>query len=145
MQELATTKTTFKKIESEWFNYYRTLQEIKLLEEAILYPYDESDDDPTVVAGKNSVRNTTDPTADKVIRLTKHKQLNYLREITSAIETVYNALPKDRKRLVHERYWCKDNNKDWEYVANQCYVSKRQALRWRDEMVQATVEVLGWR
>jgi RinA family phage transcriptional activator len=144
LQELATTKTTFKKIESEWFNYYRTLQEIKLLEEAILYPYDESDDDPTVVAGKNSVRNTTDPTADKVIRLTKHKQLNYLREVTSAIETVYNQLPADRKRLVHIRYWSK-RKLVWDKVAEECFVSRRQAINWRDEIIQATVEVLGWR
>lgn len=145
MQELKTTKSTFKKVESEWFNYHQTVKEVKMLEDAILYPYDDSNNDPTVVAGKNSVRNTTDPTADKVIRLTKHKQLNYLREITSAIETVYNSLPDDRKKLVHERYWCRDTDKNWLYIADKCFVSKRQALRWRDEMVQATVEVLGWR
>lgn len=79
------------------------------------------------------------------IRLTRHKQLNYLREITSAIETVYNELTSDRKRLVHVRYWNNRDRKNWDCIADLCNVSKRQAQRWRDEIAQATIEVLGWR
>ena len=144
MQELQITKTTFKKVESEWYNYHKTLKEIKLLEDAILYPYDDDPDDPTVVKGANSVRIPGNPTERTVTRLTTHKRLNYLREITSAIETVYNELPDDYKKLIHSRYWSQ-RKKTWDIIADDCKVVKRTAQRWRNEIIIATVEVLGWR
>lgn len=144
LQDIKITKPTFKKCESEWFNYYKTIKEIKLLEDAILHPFVEEPDDPTVVKGANSVRDIGDPTGNSAARLTRHKQLNYLREIASAIETVYNELPKDHQRLIHTRYWSK-TRLNWNEIAERCYVSKRQAMRWRDSIIIATVEVLGWR
>lgn len=144
MQDIQITKPTFKKCESEWFNYYKTLKEIRLLEDAILHPYEEEPDDPTIVKGATSVRNIGDPTGSTAIRLTRHKQLNYLREIASAIETVYNELPKEHKRLIHSRYWSA-GGKSWNDIARDCNVSARQGQRWRDSVILATVEVLGWR
>lgn len=144
MQEIKVTKPTFKKCEAEWSNYYRTIKEIKLLEESILHPHQENPTDPTVIAGENSVREIGDPTGLTAIRLTRHKQLNYLREIASAIETVYNELPKDHQRLVHIRYWS-NNNFTWDRIASEAYISRRQAIRWRDAIITATIEVLGWR
>lgn len=144
MQDIKITKPTFKKCEAEWFNYHKTIKEIKLLEDAILHPFEEEPNDPTVVKGANSVRDIGDPTATTAARLTRHKQLNYLREIASAIETVYNELPKEHKRLVQVRYWS-NNNFTWEEIGTKCNVSRRQGIRWRDAIIQATVEVLGWR
>lgn len=144
MQDIKITKPTFKKCEAEWFNYHRTIQEIKLLEDAIMHPFEEEPDDPTIVKGANSVREIGDPTASTAARLTRHKQLNYLREIASAIETVYNELPKEHKRLVQVRYWSNKNLK-WDEIAKECHVSRRQSMRWRDAIILATVEVLGWR
>lgn len=144
MQDIKITKTTFKKTEAEWFNYHKTLKEIKLLEDTILNPFEEQPDDPGIVKGANSVTDPGDPTYYSAARLTRHKQLNYLREIASAIETVYNELPRDHKRLVQVRYWS-NKNLQWDGIAEECYVSKRQAMRWRDAIVLATVEVLGWR
>lgn len=140
MQDLKITKPTFKKCEAEWFNYRRTLKEIKLLEEAILHPFEERDQNK----GVSQSNVPGDPVGSSAIRLTRHKQLNYLREIASAIETVYNELPKDYKRLVQVRYW---SNKKliWDSIAKECNVSRRQAIYWRDEIILATVEVLGWR
>lgn len=138
-------KTTFKHVESEWFNYQQTVKEIKALEESILYPFEENPDEPGIVKGANSVRKPGNPTEQITIRLTKHKRLNYLREVTSAIETVYNALPNHYKNLVHERYWKKNNQKTWESLSVDFNKSERQLRRWRNEIVLATIEILGWR
>ncbi|HLR16207.1 MAG TPA: transcriptional regulator [Bacillota bacterium] len=144
MQDISITKPTFKKTEAEWFNYHRTIREIKLLEDAIMHPYDEEQNDPAVVKGATSVRDVGSPTEITALRLTRHKQLNYLREIASAIETVYNELPADHKRLVHVRYWARESYK-WDEIAKKCNVSRRQAFNWRDAIIHATIEVLGWR
>ncbi|WP_117161330.1 transcriptional regulator [Paraliobacillus sp. X-1268] len=143
MHDIKITKSTFKKVEAEWFNYYRTLDEIKLIEDVILHPYKEVwEQDDNTGGGKNNI--ISNPTEATTIRLTKHKQLNHLREVTSAIETVYKELNEERKKLVHIRYWSK-RKLVWDRIAEECYVSRRQAINWRDEIIQATVEVLGWR
>lgn len=137
-------KITFKHVEAEWYNYHETVREISRLRESIMSPFDEEVDDPTVVKGANSVREVGNPTERMAVRLTTSKQLSYLNEIVHAIDRVYNALPDDLKKLVRVRYW---SNKayTWDAIAYECHVSKRQAIRWRDEIVQATIEVLGWR
>ncbi len=144
MPDIKITKTTFKKCEAEWFNYYKTLKEIKTLEDAIIYPFEEEPDDPTIVKGANSVRVPGDPTAKTATRLSRHKQLSYLRDVASAIETVYNELPEEHKRLVHVRYWSR-KKRNWNEIAEDCSVSARQGQRWRDSIILATLEVLGWR
>lgn len=144
MSEIRITKPTFKKTEAEWFNYHRTVKEIKLLEDAIMHPYEEEPEDPTIIKGETSVTTPGDPTAITAVRLTRHKQLNYLREIASAIETVYNELPDDHKKLVHVRYWS-NKNLDWEAIAAKVGYSRRTVIRWRDSIILATIEVLGWR
>ncbi len=144
LQDIKITKPTFKKCEAEWFNYHKTVKEIKLLEDAIMHPFDEEQDDPTIIKGATSVRDTGDPTGITAVRLTRHKQLNYLREIASAIETVYNELPKEHKKLVHIRYWS-NRYLTWNEIAEECSISSRQGQRWRDSIILATVEMLGWR
>jgi RinA family phage transcriptional activator len=139
------TKTTFKKVESEWFNHHQTLKEIARLREEIMNPFDDDPDDKTIVSGANSVRQTGNPTDRIATRLVTHKQLNYLLEITQSIEKVYNAIPDDYKKLVRVKYWSKEKDLTWDGIAAKCNVSKRQAMRWRDEIVNATIEVLGWR
>lgn len=137
------TKLTFKKTESEWYNYHNTLREIAKLREEIMTPFEEQEDEK-IVAGANSVRNIGDPTYNIATRLTTSKQLRYLEEITNAIEQVYESLPDNYKKLVQLRYW---NNKDlvWDVIAEKLHVSKRQAFRWRDEIIHSTIEILGWR
>ncbi|RDW21025.1 transcriptional regulator [Oceanobacillus arenosus] len=139
------TKITFKKTESEWYNYYHTLKEIARLREEIMNPFDEEINDPTVVSGANSVRNISDPTSKMATRLMTSKQASYLSEIVEAIEQVYNALPDNYKELVRIRYWSKNRKQTWVGISRELKVSERQAMRWRDEIIQATIEVLGWR
>ncbi|WP_182200106.1 transcriptional regulator [Paraliobacillus salinarum] len=136
-------KTTFKHIEAEWYNYHATLKEIANLREEIMYPMQEHED-INIVKGSNSVRQPGDPTQRIATRLTTNKRIKYLQEMVEAVETVYNALPDEYKNLVRIKYWSK-SRLTWEGVALELNVSKRQAMRWRDGIIQATAEVIGWR
>lgn len=138
------TKITFKKTEAEWYNYHHTLKEIARLREEIMNPFDE-EPDTNVGGGVNSVRIPGDPTERMATRLTTSRQLSYLTGIVEAIEQVYNAIPDNYKKLVRIKYWNKNNELTWDGIALELSVSKRQAIRWRDEIIHATVEVLGWR
>jgi RinA family phage transcriptional activator len=133
-------KTTFKKCEAEWYDYHKTLHEINLLREEIMNPFQEQDEN---IGGGRSTT-ISSPTERIATRLVTNKQLNYLTEVADAIERVYNALPDDYKKLVRLRYWS-NKNLMWDGIEDQLHISKRQAMRWRDEIIQATVEVLGWR
>lgn len=135
------TRLTIKKIEAEWFNYHHTLREIAKLREEIMNPYQEQDDN--IGGGQSNI--STRPTEIMATRLTTNKQLNYLTEIIDAIDSVYAALPDNYKRLVRLRYWSKHNKKDWAGIALELDRSERQAQRWRDEIMQTTLNILGWR
>lgn len=135
-------KITFKKAEAEWRKYHQTLREISILREEIANPF--KDRDINSGEGKNSIRPKSDPTATVTTRMAVNKQLNYLTEVAKALEEVYNALPDEYKKLVQIRYWSRGTELTWDGVAEKLHVSKRQAMRWRDEIIQATLEVLGW-
>lgn len=134
-------KVTFKKMEAEWYNYHQTVKEIAVLREEIMNPYNEEVNENS---GGSSSGSVSSPTERIATRLTTNKQLKYLNEVATAIEQVYNALPENYKQLVRCRYWSK-RKRQWESIAHECNVSVRQAQRWRDEIVQATIEELGWR
>jgi RinA family phage transcriptional activator len=136
------TKTTFKKVESEWYSYHKTLKEIARLREEIMNPFNE-DIDENIGGGRSN--QTSSPTERIATRLITHKQLNYLVDITNAIEQVYNALPEEYKKLVRVKYWNRDKSLQWDNIACECNVSRATAFRRRDEIIQATIEVLGWR
>lgn len=135
------TRLTIKKVEAEWFNYHQTLKEIALLREEIMNPFREEDEN--VGGGQSNIPGA--PTERIATRMTASKQLNYLLEIVNAIERVYDALPDNYKKLAKLRYWNKNNEMKWVAIALELKVSERQAQRWRDEIMQATLELLGWR
>ncbi|GAA0444787.1 MAG: hypothetical protein ACQEWU_16190 [Bacillota bacterium] len=64
--------------------------------------------------------------------------------MVEAIYQVYNALQDNYKELSRVKYWS-NKRLTWDGIALELKVSKRQAMRWRDEIIHATVEVLGWR
>ncbi|WP_078595384.1 DUF722 domain-containing protein [Evansella clarkii] len=141
MSKIQIKKVTFKNMESEWRSYHQTLNEINLLRQEIMNPYQE-DQDENVGGGRSGfISNLTERIAT---RLSTNKQLKYLNEIAGSIEQVYNALPDNYKKLVRLRYWG-TKELTWDGIAAELHVSKRQAMRWRDEIIQATIEVMGWR
>lgn len=141
-QVIELTKITFKKIEAEWFNYFNTKREIALIREEIMNPFQEKIDENIGGGRSNEVGRPTERIAT---RLSLNKQLNHLQDIVEAIDQVYEALPEEYQKLVKLRYWSKNRQLTWDGIALELNISKRQAMRWRDEIIQATSEVLGWR
>ena len=141
-QVIELTKITFKKIEAEWFNYFNTKREIALIREEIMNPFQEKVDENIGGGRSNEVGRPTERIAT---RLSLNKQLNHLQDIVEAIDQVYEALPEEYQKLVKLRYWSKNRQLTWDGIALELNISKRQAMRWRDEIIQATSEVLGWR
>lgn len=141
-QVIELTKITFKKIEAEWYNYHNTKREITLIREEIMNPFREEIDENIGGGRSNEVGKPTERIAT---RLSLNKQLNHLNDIVTAIDEVYEVLPEEYKKLVQLRYWSKNRQLTWDGIALKLNVSKRQAMRWRDEIIQATSEVLGWR
>ncbi|QKS71672.1 transcriptional regulator [Paenalkalicoccus suaedae] len=139
MTKIKAKRSTFRHVEGEWSDYYKTIQEIRDLREEIETPYQEID---TNTGGGRSGFISA-PTERTAINLIASRKLQHREKIVAAIEEVYNALPKDHKKLVQVKYWGRENL-NWDGVANRCHVSRRQAIVWRNQIIQATIEVLGW-
>lgn len=130
---------TVQHIEAELYDYHDTLKRIKNRRDAILH------DSPSeeLVGGRSNL--PSDPTGSVVSQMMADKQLQELERIASAVEHVYNICDDDRKKLIRLKYWTKPQTRSWEGIAQELKVSRATSFRWRDEIVQAIGEVLGWR
>jgi|SRR5690625_943801 len=133
------TRSTIKQAEQEWFNYNDYLKEIADLRQGILNPYDAFPDE-NMGGGANSVRDISDPTADMATRLYVDEGLGYWEGKARIIEMLYNDLSDEHKKLVRLRYWSRNNELTWDGIAMRLKISKRQAMRWRDEIMKKTIE-----
>jgi RinA family phage transcriptional activator len=139
-------KATFKHIESELYSYKDTLNEIRNIRQYILSGANDDDrEEINIVKGANSVREPGDPTGRVATRLVSHKKLNRLEEITNAIEKVYTNLPDTHQELIKLKYWTKPQTLTWDGIAEELSVGRATAFRWRDEIIYALAEVIGWR
>lgn len=129
---------TVKHIEAELFDYHDTLKRIKQRREELLTGTGEE-----LVGGKSNL--PSDPTGSVVSRLIADKQLQEYERIASTVEHVYNLCDDDRKKLIRLKYWTKPQLKSWEGIAQEISISRATAFRWRDEIIQAVGEILGWR
>lgn len=134
-------KATFQHIESELYSYKDTLKEIENLRKDIMYCNDN--DDENTGGGRNNLPSS--PTERIATRLATHKQLRNLEEIANAIEKVYTGLPDEYQQLVKIKYWKRPQTLTWEGIAAELHVNRTTAIRWRDSIVKAVAEVLGWR
>lgn len=132
-------KGTFLHVESELFAYHETRKEIVRLKNEILHSSSSADEN--VGGGRGNLPG--DPTSRTAILLTSHKKLEQLQNIVDAIESVVEKLTDEKKRLVCLRYW--EKRLTWDGIAAELHVSRRQAMRWRDEIVRAVAEKIGWR
>lgn len=140
---MTTTKLkpgTAKHIESELYDYYDTLKRIQQRRQDIL---SGSSVDENTGGGKSNIPSR--PTEQLATRLVADIQLQELERIAGAIEHVYNICDDDRKKLIRLKYWTKPQTKTWEGIAQDLHISRRQAFNWRDQLVQAIGEKLGWR
>lgn len=130
---------TAKHIEAEIFEYHDTLKRIQQRRDELM-------SDPAKEEGMPSSPTLPSSTTERyATRLVMDRQLMEDQRIIAAIEHVYNICDDDRKKLIRLKYWTRPQTKTWEGIAQDLNVSRRQAFRWRDEIVQAIGEKLGWR
>lgn len=141
MGELKLRKYAFKHVESELFSYHDTRKEIIRLKNDILYSSQEPDEN--VGGGKSNLPG--DPTGRIATLLVSHKRLDHLQTIVDAIDTIYNRLPEDKKRLINLYYWTKPQILTWEGVAQTIKCNRATAFRWRDEVIDAIAYKIGWK
>ncbi|WP_309520783.1 transcriptional regulator [Brevibacillus agri] len=133
-------KGTFQHVESELYAYHETRKEIIRLENEILHG--SKGDDENVGGGRGNLPG--DPTATRGMLLATYRMLDRMREVVNAIDDVYGRLPADRKKLIELKYWRKPQTLTWDGIALEIGVSRRHAMRWRDGIVLAIAERLGW-
>lgn len=130
---------TIKHIEAELFDYHDTLKRIKERREELMT-------DPAREEGMPSSPTLPSSAVERyATKLTMDRQLQELERVASAVEYVYNICDEGRKKLIRLKYWTRPQLKSWEGIAQELHVSRRQAFYWRDEIVQAVGEQLGWR
>ncbi|RKO63245.1 transcriptional regulator [Caldibacillus debilis] len=132
---------TFKHIEAELYAYPDTKKEIARLREEILHG--KANDDENIGGGRSNIPGR--PTERVATRLVMSKRLRNLEEVAEAIDRVYERLPEGHQKLVKLRYWGKYRRPTWDDIAGKLFISKRQAMRWRDEIVHLIADQLGWR
>lgn len=133
-------KGTFQYIESELFAYHETRQEIVRLKNDLLYGSNTPD---STGGGRSNLPG--DPTGRTGTLLVTHRRIEQLERITDAIESVYERLPADKKKFIYLRYWKRPQLLTWDGIAAELNVSRRQAFRWRDEVIWAIAEKSGLR
>ena len=138
-------RDVFRHVEAELYAYPFRKREIARLREEILAPYDDKPDDPTVVKGKNSVRQPGDPTAKTAIQLAGHAKLLHIERVTDAIEEVYNRLPEPKKEFVRVKYWTQPQRLTAIGICEHLGISDRTYSRWRRQIVHDVSEILGWK
>lgn len=131
---------TFKHIEAELYDYHETIRRIKERKEEIMYSSSLDENK----GGANSARVPNSPTERIATMLVMDKRLRELERITEAIETVYQSLDVERKKLIRLKYWTKPQTLTWEGIALKLNVSRATVFRWREEVVNAIAEKLGW-
>jgi len=133
-------KETFRHIEAELYCYHETLKEIEKKRQEIMYNYRP---DENIGGGKSNIPGS--PTETVATRLAENIELKRLEEIVGAIKFVYDSSPEEHKKLIKLKYWTKPQLLTWDGIADKLHISKRQAMRWRDEIVHSIAKVLGWK
>lgn len=72
------------------------------------------------------------------------KRIQSLEDIVEAIDTVYNKLPPHKQNLIELLYWSEPRLLTFDGIAQKCYVSRRQAFKYRDDIVREIALNLGW-
>lgn len=130
---------TIKHIEAEIYDYHDTLKRIKVRREELM-------SDPSRDEGMPSSPSLPTSTVERyATRLTMDRELQELERVASAVELVYNMCDDGRKKLIQLKYWTRPQLKSWDGIAQELHISRRQAFYWRDEVVQAVGQQLGWR
>lgn len=128
---------TFKHVENELFCYWETVKEVKRLRADIIHATPVRDSE-----GRGNLPG--DPTGRTAVVLMTHRRLEQMERVVNAIRTVFDGLEPEKQRLIQLKYWTRPQTRTWEGIAQELHISRRQALRWRDQIVQDIAIHLGW-
>lgn len=129
--------STFKHIEAELASFHETKKEIDKRREEIMNPTMTEE----LVGGRTN--EISDPTGRIATRLVMDKRLGELERIESSIARVLDKLEEKPGKLVHLAYWTR-NKKTWDGMAMELEVGRATLFRWRNEIIKAIGENLGW-
>ncbi|NNU85332.1 DUF722 domain-containing protein [Geobacillus sp. BMUD] len=135
-------KDIVRYVEHNLYYYHEYLKEIQRLQKDILYGVKMTQDE-NIGGGRSNLPSS--PTEKRAIELTTHRRLETLERVTQAIKTVYEALPEEKRKLIHLKYWEKPTKYTWNGIAEMLHVDRVTCFRWRNEIVAAIAELLGWR
>lgn len=141
MIEIDIKKATFKHIEAELYSYKDTLKEIKKLRQDIMSGGTNTDEN--IGQGSNSVREIGRPTERIATRLLTHKTLRNLEEIVEAIESAYNALSDDHRKVIDIKYFS-EKRLAWDDVAIQANMHRNTATKLRKDVILMVADKIGW-
>ena len=141
MIQIKLRRGTFQHVESELYAYHDTRKEIVRLKNEILHASAPPDEN----AGGSRGNMPGDPTGRTAVLMVTHRRIEQLERIVEAIESVVERLPEHKKQLVRLRYWDKPRTLTWDGIAMKLHISRRQAMRWRDEIVYDIAAKIGWR
>src|SRR5690606_37168517 len=132
---------TFKHVEAELFAYKDSVIELVWLPEEILH---STPDRYKPMEGKRTAW-IPDPTGRAATLLSIHRRIEHLSMIVNAIQTVYERLPEEKKRLVEMYYWNRSRQWTLEGIAYELNTSRITVYRWRREIVEEIAAQIGWR
>lgn|GEM_PF-1174358 len=126
-------KSVFRYIEHELYNYRRTMQAIKELQESII----DSAPVREVVPGAGFI---SDPTARKATKLITNTALRRMTDTIKDIDRALSRLKPEHKAIFELKY-CKAL--PWKRVCSEIPVSERTYFRLRHELVYMVALEMG--
>ncbi len=75
------------------------------------------------------------PTQARAIQLMTNKRIRRMESTCKAIETVINALPEEKYRLVELKYWTKPQTLTDVGISRALNISQRTYYNWKDEII----------
>lgn len=129
-------RETYKYIEAELRGYHASRRELKQMEVDIITAA------PVIDNPEGSSSGTGDPTGRKALQVMNDKRLIRLHSVISAVESTYELLNDEERRLIALRYW---SNKYKDIgVADELHISRWTLYRWADKIVLAIAVKLGF-
>jgi RinA family phage transcriptional activator len=77
------------------------------------------------------------PTQAQAIKLMTNKRIRRMEQTCKAIETVIEALPEEKYRLVELKYWTRPQTLTDEGIAREINIDRRTLYRWADAIILA--------
>lgn len=132
-------KGTFQHIESELYNLEDTKKDLMRIRNEIL----NRSSQPNETGIRGSL--PSDPTGLTATILLTNRVIEEAEKVINAIESVHSRLPVEKQQLMKIKYWTRPQTLTWDGIALKMDISRATAIRWRDEVIYAVADVLGWR